>query len=61
MVQQKNRRPDHQAWKLGATARYYASLTKTMLPSRKSVQRFSRQSDHTKTLDHRKETQTAVV
>ena len=30
-------------------------------PKKKSVPRFSRQSDHTKTSDHRKETQTAVV
>ena len=32
-----------------ATARYYTSHTKTKLPTRKSVQRSSRQSDHTKT------------
>ena len=32
----------------GATARYYASHTKTMLPTRKSVSRSSGQSDHTK-------------
>ena len=32
-----------------ATARYYASHTKTMLPTRKSMPRSSRQSDHTKT------------
>ena len=36
-------------WKWGATARYYTSHTKTMLPTRKSVPRSSRQSDHTKT------------
>ena len=35
--------------KWGATARYYASHTKTMLPTRKSVPRSSRQLDHTKT------------
>ena len=29
--------------------KYYASHTKTMLPTRKSVPRSSRQSDHTKT------------
>ena len=39
---------------------YYASHTKTMLPSRKPVPRSSRQSDHTKP-EHCKETQTAVV
>ena len=33
----------------GATARYYASHTMTMLPTRKSVPRSSRQSDNTKT------------
>ena len=31
-------------------ARYYASHEKTMLPTRKSVSRSSRQSDHTKDL-----------
>ena len=35
--------------KWGATARYYKSHTKTMLPTRKSVPRCSRQLDHTKT------------
>ena len=44
-----------------ATARYYTSHTKTMLPTRKSVPRSSRQLDHMKTSDDRKETQTAVV
>ena len=33
----------------GATARYYATHTKTMLPTRKSEPRSSRQSGHTKT------------
>ena len=32
-----------------AIARYYASHTKPMLPTRKSVPRSSRRSDHTKT------------
>ena len=41
--------------------RNYASHTKTMLPTRKSVPRCSRQSDHTTTLDHRTEMQIAVV
>ena len=31
-------------------ARYYASHTKTMLPTRRSVPRSSRQSDHMKTI-----------
>ena len=39
---------EYEPWKWGATARYYASHTKTMLPARKSVPRSSRQSDHTK-------------
>ena len=38
-----------QAMKMRCTVRYYASHTKTMLPTRKSVPRFSRQSDHTNT------------
>ena len=37
-----------QAMEMSATARYYASHTKTMLPTRKSVPRFSKQLDHTK-------------
>ena len=44
-----------------ATARYYASHTKTVLATRKSVPRSSRQSDYMKTFYHRKETQTAVA
>ena len=51
-----NHRPSQQSskgtympWKWGATAGYYASHTKTMLPTRKSVPKSSRQSDHTKT------------
>ena len=38
-----------QPWKWGAIARYYSSPIKTMLPTRKSVPRSSRQSDHTRT------------
>ena len=44
-----------------ATARYYAFQTKTMLRTRKSVPRSSKQSGHTRPPDHRKETQSAVV
>ena len=40
---------EYELWKWRATARYYASHTKTMLPTRKSVPRSSRQSDHKKT------------
>ena len=39
---------EYKPWKWGATARYYTSHTKTMLPTRKSVPRSSRQLDHTK-------------
>ena len=39
----------YKPWKWVGTAGYYASHTKTMLPTRKSVPRSSRQSDHTKT------------
>ena len=35
-------------WKWGANARYYATHTKTILSTRKSVPRASRQSDHKK-------------
>ena len=38
-----------QAMERGATARYYASHTKTILSTRKSLPRSSRQLDHTKT------------
>ena len=40
---------EHQPWKWGATTRYHASHTKTMLPTKESMLIFSRQSDHTKT------------
>ena len=46
---QQSLREEYKSWKWGATARYYASHTKTVLPMRKSVPRSSRQSDHTKT------------
>ena len=46
---QQSSKEEYKPWKWGATARYYASHTKTMLPTRKSVPRSSRQSDHTKT------------
>ena len=47
--------------KWGATARYYTPHTKTMLPTRKSVPRSSRQLDTRRPPDDRKETQNAVV
>ena len=39
---------EYKPWKWCATARYYTSHTKTMLPTRKSVPRSSRHLDHTK-------------
>ena len=57
---QQSSKEEYKPWKWGATARYYATHAKTMLPTRKSVPRPSRLSDHTKA-DYRKETQTAVV
>ena len=50
---------EYKPWKWGATARYYASYTKTMLPTRKSVPRSSGQSDHTP--DHRKVVWTCLL
>ena len=53
---------NYKPWKWGATARYYTSHTKTMLPMRKSMPRSSRQCWATwRPPDDRKETQTAVV
>ena len=46
---QQNSKEEYKKWKWSATAKYYTSPTKTMLPTRKSVPRFSRQLDHTKT------------
>ena len=37
---------EYKPWKWGATARYYASHTKTMLTTGKSQPRSKRQSDH---------------
>ena len=59
---QQSSKEEYKPWKWGATARYYASHTKTMLPTRKSMPRSSRQLDHTWRPPHRrKEAQTAVV
>ena len=46
---QQSSKKEYKPWKWGATARYYASHTKIMLPMRKPVLRSNRQSDHTKT------------
>ena len=40
---------EYKLWKRGVIARCYASHTKTMLPTRKSMPRSSRQLDHTQT------------
>ena len=45
---QQSSKEEYKPWKWGATARYYTSHTKTMLPTRKSMPRSSRQLDHTK-------------
>ena len=41
---QQSSKEEYKPWKWGATARYYTSHTKTMLPTRKSVPKFRRQS-----------------
>ena len=46
---QQSSKEEYKPWKWGATARYCASHTKSMLPTRKSMPRSSRQLDHTKT------------
>ena len=45
---QQSSKEKYKQWKWGDTARYYTCLTKTMLPTRKSVPRPSRQSDYMK-------------
>ena len=59
-LSQQSSKEEYKPWKWGAIARYYASHTKTMLPTRKSVPRSSRQLDHMKTSYH-KDTQIAVA
>ena len=46
---QQSSKEEYKPWKWGAIARYYAFHTKTMLSTRKSMPRSSRQLDHTKT------------
>ena len=58
---QQSCKEEYKPWKRGATARHYTSHTKTTLPTKKSVQRSSRQLDTRRPPDGRKETQTAVV
>ena len=45
---QQSSKKEYKPWKWGATARYYTPHTKTMLPTRKSMPRSSRQLDHMK-------------
>ena len=45
-LSQQSCREEYEPWKWGATARYYTSHTKTMLPTRKYVPRSSRQLSH---------------
>ena len=58
---QQSSKEEYKPWTWGATARYYASHTKTMLPTRKSVPRSSHIRTTRRPPGHRKETQTAVV
>ena len=58
---QQSSKEEYKPWKWGATARYYTSHTKTMLPMRKSVPRSSSQLDHMKTSWGFKKMQTAVI
>ena len=53
---QQRSKAEYKPWKWGATAKYYTSHIKTMLPMRKFVPRST-----WRPLDDRKETQTAVV
>ena len=46
---QQSSKEEDKLWKWGATARHYTSHIKTMLLTRKSVSRSSKQLDHTKT------------
>ena len=46
---QQSSKEEYKLWKWGSTTRYYASRTKTMLPTSKAMPRSSRQLDHTKT------------
>ena len=57
---QQSSKEEYKPWKWGATARYYTSHPKTMLPTRKSVPRSSFNWTARRP-DHRKETQTVVV
>ena len=45
---QQSSKEEYNPWQRGATAKYYTSHAKPMLPTRKSVPRSSRQSNHTK-------------
>ena len=57
---QQSSKEEYKPWKWSATARYYTSHRKTMLPTRKSVPRSSSWTTKRPPDDH-KEMQTAVV
>ena len=58
---QQSCREEYKPWKCGATARYYAFYTETMLPTRSPCQDPAGNWTTRRPPDHRKETQTAVV
>ena len=58
---QQSSEEEYKPWKWGATARYYASYIKTMVPMRKSVPNPAGNRTTRRRPDHCKETQTAVV
>ena len=58
---QKSFKKEYKPWKWGATARYYASHTKTMLPARNSCQDPVGNQTKQRPPDHCEEMQTAVV
>ena len=60
-LSQQSSKEDYKPWKWGATARYYTSHTRTMLPMRKSVPNPAGNWTTWKPPDHRKYMQTAVV
>ena len=58
---QQSCKEEYKSWRGDATTRYNTSHTKTMLPTRKSMPRSSRQLDHTRPPDYHTEMQTEVI
>ena len=59
---QQSSKEEYKPWKWSATTRYYASHTKTMLPTRKAFAKIQQvNGPHVRSPGHRKETQAAVV